>query len=65
VGFIDDGQPVGTMVHALPQLGALSLAWDLKRLFAASDQATQVQLVVTHLAHGDSVLSQQLQPTPI
>ena len=46
VGFLDDGQPVGTLVNGTPVLGALSLAWELHRLFAASDQAPPDQVVV-------------------
>lgn len=46
VGFLDDGQPVGTLVNGTPVLGALSLAWELDRLFAASDQAPPDQVVV-------------------
>jgi hypothetical protein len=46
VGFLDDGQPVGTLVNGKPVLGALSLAWELDRLFAASDQAPPDQVVV-------------------
>ena len=46
VGFLDDGQPVGTLVNGTPVLRALSLAWELHRLFAASDQAPPDQVVV-------------------
>jgi hypothetical protein len=46
VGFLDDGQPVGTLVNGIPVLGALSLAWELDRFFADSDQVLPDQVVV-------------------
>jgi hypothetical protein len=46
VGFLDDGQPIGTLVNGTHVLGALSLAWELNRLFAASDQVLPDQVVV-------------------
>jgi FlaA1/EpsC-like NDP-sugar epimerase len=46
VGFLDDGQPIGTLVNGIPVLGALSLAWELDRFFAESDQAPPDQVVV-------------------
>jgi hypothetical protein len=38
VGCLDDGQQIGTLVSGTPVLGALSLAWELSRLFVASYQ---------------------------
>ncbi len=46
VGFLDDDQPVGPLANGTPVLGALSQAWDLTRLFAASDQAPPEQVVL-------------------
>ena len=39
VGFLDDALPAGILVNATPVLGVLSLAWDLNRLFEASEEA--------------------------
>jgi hypothetical protein len=58
VGFLDDGQPIGTLLNGTPVLGALSLAWELHRLFAASDQAPPDQVVV---AIGNPALRQSWQ----
>ena len=46
VGFLDDALPAGTLVNAAPVLGVLSFAWDLNRLFEASDYAPPDQVVV-------------------
>jgi len=46
VGFLDDALPAGTLVNGTPVLGALSLAWDLKRLFEPPDDAPPDQVVV-------------------
>ena len=46
MGFLDDAQPVGTLVHGVPVLGALSLAWELNRLLAAFEQPPPDQVVV-------------------
>jgi len=48
VGYLDDALPAGTLVNGTPVLGALSLAWDLNRLFEASD-APGFRKVVTPL----------------
>ena len=58
VGFLDDALPAGTLVNATPVLGVLSLAWDLKRLFDASDEAPADQVVV---AIGNTALRQTWQ----
>ena len=58
VGFLDDGQPIGTLVNGIPVLGALSLAWELDRVFAGSDQAPPDQVVV---AIGNSTIRQTWQ----
>ena len=58
VGFLDDGQPIGTLVNGIPVLGALSLAWELNQLFAASDQALPGHVVV---AIGNPALRQTWQ----
>jgi hypothetical protein len=58
VGFLDDGQPVGTLVNGTPVLDAPSLAWELHRLFVASDQAQPDQVVV---AIGNSAFRQTWQ----
>ena len=39
VGFLDDALPAGTLVNGTPVMAVLSLAWDLNRLFAASDES--------------------------
>jgi hypothetical protein len=46
VGFLDYGQPVGTLENGMPVLGALSLAWELDLFLAGSDQAPPDQVVV-------------------
>ena len=46
VGFLDDALPAGILVSGTPVLGVLSLAWDLERLFEASDEAPPDQVVV-------------------
>ena len=58
VGFLDDGQPIGTLANGMPVLGALSLAWELDRVFAGSDQAPPDQVVV---AIGNPTLRQTWQ----
>lgn len=58
VGFLDDGQLLGTLVNGTPVLGALFLAWELVRLFATSDQAPPDQVVV---AIGNPALRQTWQ----
>ena len=50
--------PAGTLVNGIPVLGALSLAWDLNRLFEASDEAPPDQVVV---AIGNPALRQTWQ----
>jgi hypothetical protein len=52
VGFLDDGQFSGALVNGAPLLGVLSLARELKRLFAASDQAPpdHVMVAIVNLA---------------
>jgi hypothetical protein len=39
VGFLNDGQPVGTLVDGMLVLGAPPLAWELDRYLNGSDQA--------------------------
>jgi hypothetical protein len=46
VGFLDDGQPIGTIVNGMPVSGALSLAWALDWFFAGSDQVPPDQVVL-------------------
>ena len=46
MGYLDDGLPAGTLVNGTPVLGALSLAWDLNRLFEVSVDAPPDQVVV-------------------
>ena len=46
MGFLDDALPAGTLVSGTAVLGVLSFAWDLKRLFEASDGAPADQVVV-------------------
>jgi len=58
VGFLDDALPAGTLVNGTPVLGALSLAWDLNRLFEASVEAAPDQVVV---AIGNPALRQTWQ----
>jgi hypothetical protein len=58
VGFLDDALPAGTLVSGTPVLGVLSLAWDLKRLFDASQEAPPDQVVV---AIGNPALRQTWQ----
>ena len=58
VGYLDDALPAGTLVNATPVLGALSLAWDLKRLFEASLEAPPDLVVV---AIGNPALRQTWQ----
>ena len=58
VGFLDDALPAGTLVSAIPVLGVFSLAWDLNRLFEASDEAPPDQVVV---AIGNPALRQTWQ----
>ena len=58
VGFLDDALPAGTLVSGTPVLGALSFAWDLHRLFDASDEAPPNQVVV---AIGNPALRQTWQ----
>ncbi len=58
VGFLDDGQPVGTLVNGTPVLGALSLAWELNRLFAATEQPPPDHVLV---AIGNPALRQTWQ----
>ena len=58
VGFLDDNLPAGTLVNGTPVLGALSLAWDLNRLFEASEEAPPDQVVV---AIGNPALRQTWQ----
>ena len=58
VGFLDDGQPAGTLVNGTPVLGALSLAWELNQLFVATEQAPPDHVVV---AIGNPVLRQTWQ----
>ena len=58
VGFLDDALPAGTLVNGTPVLGVLSLAWDLERLFEASDEAPPDQVVV---AIGNPALRQRWQ----
>jgi hypothetical protein len=56
VGFLDDGQPIGTLANGMPVLGALSSAWELDRLFAGSDQAPPDQVAI-----GNTILRQTWQ----
>ena len=58
VGYLDDALPAGSLVNATPVLGVLSLAWDLKRLFDASLEASPDQVVV---AIGNPALRQTWQ----
>ena len=58
MGFLDDALPAGTLVNATPVLGVLSFAWDLNRLFEASDVAPPDQVVV---AIGNPALRQTWQ----
>jgi hypothetical protein len=58
VGYLDDALPAGTLVNGTPVLGALSLAWDLNRLFEASVEAAPDQVVV---AIGNPALRQTWQ----
>lgn len=58
VGFLDDALPAGTLVNETSVLGGLSLAWDLNRLFDASDEAPADQVVV---AIGNPALRQTWQ----
>jgi UDP-3-O-[3-hydroxymyristoyl] glucosamine N-acyltransferase len=58
VGFLDDALPSGTPVNGIPVLGLLSFAWDLNRLFDASDEAPHDQVVV---AIGNPALRQTWQ----
>jgi len=58
VGFLDDALPAGTLVNVIPVLGVLSLAWDLSRLFEASEEAPADQVVV---AIGNPALRQTWQ----
>ena len=58
MGFLDDALPAGTLVNGIPVLGDLSLAWDLNRLFEASEEAPPDQVVV---AIGNPVLRQTWQ----
>ena len=58
VGYLDDALPAGTLVSATSVLGVLSLAWDLNRLFEASDEALPDQVVV---AFGNPALRQSWQ----
>ena len=58
VGFLDDALPTGPLVSGTPVLGALSFAWDLNRLFDASDEAPPNQVVV---AIGNPALRQTWQ----
>jgi hypothetical protein len=58
VGFLDDALPAGTLVSGTAVLGVLSLAWDLNRLFEASDEVSPDQVVV---AIGNSVLRKTWQ----
>ena len=58
VGFLDDNLPAGTLVNGTPVLGALSLAWDLNRLFEASVEVAPDQVVV---AIGNPALRQTWQ----
>jgi len=58
VGFLDDALPAGTLVSGRTVLGVLSFAWDLKRLFDASDEAQPDQVVV---AIGNPALRQRWQ----
>lgn len=58
VGFLDDGQPVGTLVNGMPVLEAMSLAWELDRVFVGSDQAPPDQVVV---AIGNPMIRQTWQ----
>ena len=58
VGYLDDALPAGTLVNGTPVLGALSLAWDLNRLFEPSVDAAPDQVVV---AIGNPALRQTWQ----
>ena len=58
VGFLDDTLPAGTLVSGIAVLGGLSFAWDLNRLFDASDEAPPDQVVV---AIGNPALRQTWQ----
>ena len=59
VGYLDDDDfPACNLVNGTPVLGVLSLAWDLKRFFDASEEAPPDQVV---LAIGNPVLRQTWQ----
>jgi len=58
VGYLDDALPAGTLLNGIPVLGVLSLAWDLNRLFDASEEAPTDQVVV---AIGNPALRQTWQ----
>jgi len=58
VGYLDDALPAGTLVNGTPVLGALSLAWDLDRLFETSVESAPDQVVV---AIGNPALRQTWQ----
>jgi hypothetical protein len=58
VGYLDDALPAGTLVNGTPVLGALSLAWDLHRLFEPSVESAPDQVVV---AIGNPALRQTWQ----
>ena len=58
VGYLDDALPAGTLVNGTPVLGALSLAWDLHRLFETSVESAPDQVVV---AIGNPALRQTWQ----